>query len=231
MIPIYVNVFNRLTMTRTLCAQLANLPNADVVIIDNNSTWIPLLDWYSNECPHEVIRLRENLGKHAPWLSGVVGSNPADVYGVTDCDLDLTGVPLDLLDVLSQPLDTYTKVGIGLRIHDLPDWQSEVVKWESQFWQRPVTVLDRLYFRSLIDTTLCLYRRDTPDKTAMTVVGIPTLRSGGDYIARHAPWYLDCLNLDEENANYFTTASGTATWKPKGQALSAGYSGKPVRFR
>jgi hypothetical protein len=222
--PIFVNTFNRLTTTRILCEQIAALDNAVPVIIDNASTWEPLLEWY-DDCPFEVIRLRENLGHHAPWLSGVVGQDSSPVYGVTDCDLDLTGVPVDAIEMLTGPVRRgYIKCGLSLRIDDLPPWQAAVKTWESRWWKRSSHA--GRFYHAAIDTTFALYRSDTAHAICMQVVGVPSLRSAPPYTARHVPWYLDGENLDEENANYFATANASNSWRPHGKQLSAPYTGR-----
>jgi hypothetical protein len=223
MIPVIVNVFNRLTTTRKLCEQIAALDNAVPIIVDNASTWEPLLDWYQH-CQFDVIRLTENMGHHAPWKSGTIDGLVSSFYCVTDCDLDLQGVPADLMDVLRIPLTSCIsgacgtkKCGVSLRIDDLPASQTDVVKWERQFWRS--SVAGGRYYRAPIDTTLCMYPAALPASRAMQVVGIPTLRAGEPYTARHMPWYLDPTNLDEENANYFATANSSNSWRPEGDKL------------
>lgn len=226
MTPVYINVFNRLTTTRNLCEQIAKLKGAEVVIIDNASSWEPLLDWYA-ECPYEVIRLRENLGHHAPWLCGAVSQDSAPFYCVTDCDLDIDGVSSDVLSVLASAFDWRSgkpvKSGLSLRIDDLPPWQREVAGWEARFWKRQVAN-DSRFYHGEIDTTFAMYESTTPQSVATRVSGVPSVRLGPPYSARHMPWYLDCLNLDSENENYFATASRSNSWKPAGQSLSANYT-------
>lgn len=228
MTPVYVNVFNRLTTTQILCEQISALTNAVPIIIDNASTWEPLLDWYDH-CQHEVIRLRENLGHHAPWLSGVISQDSSPVYGVTDCDLDLAGVPVDAIAVLTAGLGNgILKCGLSLRIDDLPPWQNGVKEWESRWWKAPV--IGGRYYRAAIDTTFALYRADTRHDVCMMVANVPSLRAAKPYTARHVPWYLDAENLDAENANYFATANESNSWKPSGKSLAATYT-KPARRR
>lgn len=226
MIPVYVNVFNRLTTTRNLCDQISRLDGAEVVIIDNDSTWEPLLDWYAT-CPYEVIRLKENLGHHAPWLSGVVGQGTARYYVVTDCDLCIADVPDDVLTLLAKPFGWgrgVVKSGLGLRIDDLPPWQAGVAAWETR-WSRRIVEQDPRFYWAAIDTTFAMYSHDTPFAEATKVVRCVSTRTAAPYLARHMPWYLDCEDLDEENANYFTTANASNSWKPDGKALSASYIG------
>jgi len=226
MIPVYINVFNRLTTTRNLVEQIKRLPDAQPVIIDNDSTYGPLLDWYASN-PCDIMRLRENLGHHAPWVSGVVDGDGASWYVVTDCDIDIDGVPDDVLSVLQQPFRWEqrrpVKSGLALRIDDLPEWQSEVVKWESRWWRRRLSRATDWY-RAPIDTTFAMYQRGTTLQQVQDVVRTPCVRLGGAYQARHMPWYLDCENMDEENAHYFATANRSNSWKPRGKSLTASYS-------
>ena len=226
MTPVFVNVFNRLTTTRTLCDQIAKLEGAEVIIIDNDSTWEPLLDWY-NDCPFEVIRLHENLGHHAPWICGAVEQGSSPFYCVTDCDLDLTGIPFDALEVLQRPFSmpriNVIKCGLSLRIDDLPPWQESVRTWEQRWWRRPVC--GGSYYAAAVDTTFASYRRGTDFSTATSVANVASIRAAMPYTARHVPWYLDGENLDEENANYFATANASNSWKPNGKALAAPYAG------
>ncbi len=226
MTPVFVNVFNRLTTTRTLCEQIAKLDGAEVVIIDNDSTWEPLLEWYE-DCPFEVVRLRENLGHHAPWNCGAVNQDPAPFYCVTDCDLDIAGVPADALEVLQRPFSMpgmdVVKCGLSLRIDDLPAWQQSVKTWEQRWWRRPVA--GGAYYAAAVDTTFAMYQRGTDQDIATSVAGVTALRAAMPYTARHVPWYLDGENLDAENANYFATANASNSWKPNGKALAAPYTG------
>lgn len=226
MIPVYINVYNRITTTRNLVEQVTQLDNARPIVVDNDSDYEPLLDWYETN-PCEVIRLRENLGHHAPWTSGIIEVDEADLYVVTDCDIDIAGVPLDVLQVLESPFEwdhvRPIKSGLALRIDDLPPWQTAVVQWESRWWRQKVFTASNWY-RAPIDTTFALYQRGTTMRQVQDVIRTPAVRLGGEYQARHMPWYLDGENLDEENTNYFATASGSNSWKPSGKALAASYT-------
>lgn len=230
MIPVYVNVFNRLTTTRQLVDQIAALDGCEPIIIDNDSTWGPLLDWYDT-APCEVIRLRSNLGHHAPWISGVIRQDAAPWYVVTDCDLDLSGVPVDLIERLREPFTwagrKIIKSGIGLRIDDLPEWQEDARQWESQFWKRPVTPERRHYWAG-VDTTLALYRGGTEERLAQAVwvKGNRATRTGGEYVARHVPWYTNGESLSDEDRNYFATSNGSNSWRPSGKGLRSVHQGR-----
>lgn len=225
MTPVFVVVFNRLTTTKRLCEQLSRMDDVRVVIVDNKSTWPDLLDWYA-ECDYEVVRLAKNIGHHSPWTANLVQRCGSPFYVVTDCDLDLEGVPADLMAVLQQPLTSWhnppVKSGVALRIDDLPEWQTQVKEWESRFWRQRI-VGD--YYAAPIDTTLAMYRANTPVRIATKVAGVRAVRTAGPYTARHVPWYLDPTNLDEENANYFATANSSNSWRPDGNRLVSRFCG------
>ena len=227
MIPVYINTFNRLTTTRNLVEQVKRLPNAQPVVIDNDSDYEPLLEWYESK-PCDIVRVKENIGHHAPWTSGVIAGDVAPLYVVTDCDIDIDGVPLDVLDVLQCPFrwNHYKpiKSGLALRIDDLPPWQTSVVQWEARWWKQRA-VSGSHWYRAAIDTTFALYQRGTTMRQVQDVVRTPAVRLGGEYQARHMPWYLDGENLDEENKHYFATANASNSWKPSGKSLTAGYAG------
>jgi hypothetical protein len=223
MIPCYINTFNRLTTTRELCKQVASLDGVNPVIIDNASNYEPLLDWYES-CDFEVIHLRENLGHHAPWKSGIIKQDNAKLYIVTDCDLDLTGVPRDVVEILKEPFNwvqpnRIIKSGLALRIDDLPDWQTDVINWEKKWWANQVGHDPRFYY-ACIDTTFAMYEQKTPNDIATRVVNCPAVRLAGEYQARHTPWYLDCNNMSEEDIFYFNNANSSNSWKVNGKKLS-----------
>ena len=219
--PVFINVYNRSSTTIKLADQVARL-GGDPILIDNNSDWEPLLDWYST-CPYRVVRLQHNLGHLAPWTSGVVAESKAEFYAVSDCDLDLDGVPDDAFQRLLIPFtwrNGIIKSGFSLRIDDLPPWQHTVKRWESRFWTKR-TPCGQWYY-SPIDTTFAVRERKTPHDIATRVVGVRSVRSA--ITIRHVPWYLDGNNLDEENAHYFATANGSNSWRPNGRGLTASYA-------
>lgn len=210
MVPVYVISFNRLTLLASTVDQLRRFPDVRPVVVDNCSTYPPLLD-YLGRVDAEVVRLDVHLGKNAPWLSGLApGGDP--YYAVTDPDLDLGGCPDDLFEVLRAGLDRYPwalKCGPSLEIDDLPSecpWTADVVAWEGQFW---ADRLDDRYFRAGIDTTLALYRRETPfDAATWTEAG---LRCDRPYTARHLPWYATVVT-DEDRYYVEHMACAEAHW-------------------
>lgn len=186
-----------------MCDRLSQIPQARIIIVDNASTYEPLLEWYKT-CPYAIYRCRENLGQNAAWKSGVVWDwKGGDYYVVSDPDLDLSGVPLDMLDYLEEAYvrwPTVQKAGLSLQIDDLPDHfpqKAEVQKWEAQFWRER---LDPQFYHAPVGHTFALYNRQRP--CVSWLQPMCSVRAAQPYTARHQPWYLDSSNLPEEFLQY-----------------------------
>lgn len=210
-IPVVINNFNRLTPLRDLIIWLEKVGMKNIIVIDNGSTYPPLLTYYSN-LRHEVLR-GQNLGAVALWASkGLWQRIRNDYYIYTDSDVVPDACcPSDAIRMLFDTLRKYPyleKVGLGLRIDDLPDSyekKADVIRWEGKYWQNPISA--NLY-RAAVATTFAMYR-----PRAMGVYWLRSLRTGGAYVARHTPWYEDSKNPTDEERFYAMTAKrGVSTW-------------------
>jgi glycosyltransferase involved in cell wall biosynthesis len=212
-IPIVINSYNRLSCLEALVGRLESLGMKSIVILDNNSTYPPLLDYYAR-CPHRVIRLGKNLGYLALWESGVFEEFRNGFYVYTDCDVvPEDSCPRDFMvkfrDLLRKH-PSVDKVGFGLRIDDLPNHfalKDKVVAHESDFWKKEVAAG---VYEAAIDTTFALYR-----PRAFGGYWLNSLRTGAPYVARHLPWYEDSSNLSAETQYYVKSASKSTHWTVK----------------
>jgi hypothetical protein len=205
--------FNRLTLTKNMCQWLA-MQGHSPIIIDNLSTYPPLIEWYMGECPYMVYMLKENLGHLALWKSGILDNFSDEFYVVSDPDLSLDGIPLDWEEVLRRALDNnpqVTKAGFSLRIDDLPknEYTKEVIKWESRFWQTKQDSLGN--YRSDLDTTFSLYERSR-DFGALPPEGNKfhwAVRTPHPYTARHLPFYntKESILADPEELYYHNSVT------------------------
>jgi hypothetical protein len=210
--PVFITCRDRLTPLVSLVDWLERAGVQRICLVDNASTYEPLLDWYE-KCPHLVIRLEDNLGQLSPWLSDAVNTHArGEAYVVTDPDvLPDDRAPLDAIDHFRRVLDEYPdirKVGFGLRIDDLPRryrFRRQVQAWESQFWLDPLAGASSVLYPAPIDTTFALYREHTP-----ATMG-PALRTGWPYVARHLPWYSSTRHPDEEDRYYSAHARPDVT--------------------
>jgi len=201
-------MFNRLTWPQMLCEELTKR-DCEVILVDNGSIYQPLLDWYK-ECPYKVHLLDNTYNHKSPWTANIVeGEN----YIVTDHDLDISGVPDDMVEFLFKGLrGGAVKSGLSLRLDDLPEneFTDEVVSWERKFWE---TKQDRDgFYHSDIDTTLALY-------SARRLKKVPNffnaVRAPYPYTARHLPWYLTPSTVTEEEDFYSKNLNTCGYWTTK----------------
>lgn len=209
-IPVFIICYNRLRPLKELLGWLSDEGLTNIILIDNSSTYPPLLKFYQ-KTKHTVVRLSYiNAGHTVFWSQGI---NNLLAYNrpfiLTDPDIipdkNSHGATRHFMNLLNK-YGNIVKVGFGLEINDLPDHyalKQNVLHWEKQFWEKPV---EDGVFSADIDTTFALYRPNTE-----YVLG-PALRTGGKYVARHEPWYIDSTNPGEEILHYQKTANSSSSW-------------------
>lgn len=230
-IPIIIISFNQLEYLKKLIDYLLSKGFSNVVIIDNNSTYKPLLDYFNEiESKVKIHRLKKNYGHLVFWkrydLFVKYGNG---YYVVTDSDIvPIANCPEDFLMKFQSILlknKKRMKVGFGLKIDDIPlnnPNRDKVINWESRFWKKKVS---EGVFDADIDTTFALYkpfyhRKNKKFKTA--------LRTDYPFVALHGGWYIDINNLTEEQLFYFKEANNSSSWKidETGKLANADYERK-----
>ena len=214
-LPVYIISFNRLSYLESLVGWLEKAGCTNIHIVDNASTYPPLLD-YLNKTPHTVHRMEKNYGHtvlfDAPEFKDVVDNqyfvlSDPDILPVEDC-------PADFMRFLSGVLERFpktTKAGFGLKFDDLPDsyaLKETVVKWESAFYEKAIEGTKPALYKAPIDTTFALYRPRKEWKNGFA----EAIRTGFPYQARHLPWYKDLNNLTEEDRFYNALDTGSGNW-------------------
>lgn len=207
--PIFVNSRDRLTCLLQLLTWLSNAGYDNTAIIDNASTYTPLVA-FLRECPYPVLRLKRNLGHTALWkireLRSLIRS---EWFVYTDPDiLPRESCPRDVIPHLYVVMNRhpdYVKAGLGLLLTDIPDCyylKQFVLRGQENLYGRQV---EPGVYEADTDTTFSLYRPGTPYVVA------PALRTRGDYQARHLSWYADSAHLDKEDQYYRDHALDTVT--------------------
>lgn len=211
-VPVFIISFNRVGYLRQVIERLEALGFENITIIDNASTYEPLVD-YLGSTPHNVVRLKENLGHLALWKSGNFQRiiererfilNDSDVIPAEDCPADITSHLNELLERYPR----HTKAGLSLRIDDLPDhyaFKQEVLAWEAPFW---VNLLEDGNFESAIDTTFALYR---PGVHCSEEKWWRSIRAAPPYSGLHLPWYKDTSVMGEEDLFYQRAVAGISS--------------------
>lgn len=211
-IPILINNFNRLADLKQLIEALTSRGYDNIYIIDNKSTYPPLLEYYKS-CPHTVFMLNENLGFKALWKSELRKKFCHDYYIYTDSDVvPAAYCPDDFIayffrELKKRPLTR--KIGFSLRIDNIPDHyehKEKVIAWEEKFYKK--LNKDNLY-RAPIDTTFALYR---PHIGLSRSRYVKAYRTAYPYQAEHLPWYNDTRNLSAEEIYYINHSKQITEW-------------------
>lgn len=204
--PIFLIAYNRLDPLRQVVGWLEQAGYRNLHIIDNASSYPPLLEWLAAS-PHTVHRMDQNYGHLVLWDSGrfddiIMHRN----FVLNDCDvLPAEACPPDVVEQLATILQRYpnfTKVGLSLKIDDLPDHYAlkpKVLEWEAPFWEHPLE--DGSLYEAAVDTTFAYYR---PGITPKDPKWWRSLRTAEPLSARHLPWYADTANPTAEDIYYQT---------------------------
>ncbi len=211
-IPIIINNYNRLTTLKKLIEALTSRGYKNIYIIDNKSTYPPLLEYYQ-QCPFTIYKLKENLGFKALWKSELKKKFCNDYYVYTDSDV----VPADYcpdnflahFHRILKEKPFARKIGLSLRIDNLPESyhnKEKVIEWESQFYKHPVS---KELYRAPIDTTFALYR---PYVGLSRSRFVEAYRTAYPYQAEHLPWYVDTAHMPEEEKYYISHCTQKTEW-------------------
>lgn len=210
-IPIIIVNFNRFIYLKRMIDSLETKGYSNIIILDNASTYPPLLEYYK-ECKYEVIKLKENLGHKALRLSGVINRFNNSYFVYSDPDLELIDeCPNDFLSQMLKVLKenpSIDKLALSLKIDDLPECynkKEQVIEWESRFYQEIYKGL----FVADVDTTFALYQPNA-------IIGYDdadfACRTPYPLQCRHLPWYEDSNNISEEDKYYIEHKRQDVGW-------------------
>lgn len=216
LIPIIIISFNQFNYLEKLINFLLSNDYKNIIIIDNNSSYKPLLNYFElMKNKIKVYRLNQNFGHLSLWenkklfrqyIKGYYVLTDPDIVPVSNCPDDFLAYFKSILDNNSQ----FTKVGFSLKIDDIPDTnmnKETVLKWESQFWRNK---LKDGNYKAKIDTTFALYR---PNYVYNKSNFFKSCRTVEPYSAIHGGWYIDTNNLTDEQKYYFENSNNSSTWR------------------
>lgn len=218
-IPVFINCRDRVVCLSKLVSWLLQAGYENLILLDNASTYAPLLRYYEEmrSSAVRIVRLGENLGHEALWKSGILDLLEIKTpYVYTDPDvLPEADCPPRFLQAFVRVLAAHPairKVGAALRYDDITfEGHERMQAWERTLWHVPVA--KDVYFAN-VDTTFALYRNERSYHLG------PALRLGGPYVFRHLPWYYEEAHLPEDEAYYraHANASSTLTTLTQGKA-------------
>lgn len=219
-IPIIIINYNQLFYLKKLVSALLDRGYRNIVIIDNNSDYQPVQEYYKTlDSKFITLELqKDNLGHMVFFKKKKLLQKYAKkgYYILTDADIvPNENLPKDfalhLINVMERHHFNVTKVGFALRIDDLPSFyplKQKVLQWEAKYWQKP---LAPELFKADIDTTFALYkpfyRKRLYENSFMKGI-----RVAGDFTAQHGGWYINPDDMSQEQLHYFNTTNSSSSW-------------------
>jgi hypothetical protein len=216
-LPVFVNSFEQMSYLRDTLRWFACNGFRDVTVIEQGSTYGPLIDWYASSDFSGMARLwwlGKNVGPRRAVRKAASRLGAGRPFIFTDPDLDLPDPPdpefLTRMFALGAAHGV-AKVGLALDLSD-PDKINlchpigrghTIASYFSRFYEHP---LEPHVWRANTDTTFFLHvpQPHLPDFGILqSQPRIPGLRIGGaGFVAGHRPWYFDNGMSTEEEAHY-----------------------------
>ena len=219
-IPIIIINFNQLFYLKKIVHFLLKRNMENIIIIDNLSTYPPLLEYYKTLEGVTVEYMDKNYG-HMVFFEniGLQEKYGKGFYVVTDADIDPNPkLSKDfmrvLLDVITKEFQDVNKVGFALDIDSIPDYylhKDKVLRWEKKFWENQYPKIPSAYYAK-IDTTFAIYKPLYP-KFYNHIDFLKGIRLAGDFTAIHGGWYVDERSPTVEQVYYKNTASSASSWQ------------------
>lgn len=215
-IPILIISFNQLYYLKQLVQYLLNAGYKNIVIIDNDSSYEPLLQYFKEIKDKVTIhRMKENYGHMVFWeQKELFKQYTKGLHVITDADIvPDASCPDNFLKYFSKVLHEHpaiTKVGFSLDISDIPESnfnKDQIVQWETKYWEKKTK---KGLYLAPIDTTFALYRPgyNFNERTFYTAI-----RTQEPFIAKHGGWYIDTNNLTDEQRYFFKHCSDSSSWR------------------
>ena len=220
-IKVVINNRNRLTTTKNMVEKLLWLnPNEEIIIIDNESTYPPLLEWYESlvSIPKlwgkVQIRFCKNEGHLALWATGLY-KELGKHFVYTDSDIELNmNFPENWKETMFSLWMKYQKkVALAIRVDDLPEhyrYKNQVIRNEGRWW---LNEIEKEVYEADTDTTFFLMENFGDNQYQSVRIAYP------DMICRHVPFYHDLNNLDEEEKYYLNNLGTRVTTQYSKQHL------------
>ena len=218
-IPVIIINYNQLFYLKKLVSFLRERKFEKIIIVDNQSNYPPLLNYY-NEIKDDVVieRMQHNYG-HLVFLKNkqLQRKYGRGYFIMTDADiLPNNQLPCNFVDEMLSYLDKYfksvTKVGFALDIDHIPDsypLKEKVISWEAQFWKHEI---EPDLYKANIDTTFALYKPCYPQKFS-NLKFLQAIRIAGNYTALHGGWHVDPNHYTDENLHYINSVQKSSSWK------------------
>lgn len=210
-IPLIIPNFNLLTYTRNLVNWYSwYYPNASIYIIDNGSTYEPLLYWYKEQTDAAIIETGKN--EFIPNLKGFINRLSSPYYAISDPDImPHPSTPPNFMEVFVHAIERqgFHHAGFGLLHEEIPEFNPKkgwIAGDEHGLYSTPVEVMGHTGYKAPIDTTFAVYSRDNGGWSA-PMQAAHWSNSIRLFKAYHLMWHLHPEHINEEMDNYLKTAN------------------------
>jgi FkbM family methyltransferase len=187
-----VMAYNQVTYVKDMVDQLAKY-TTDIIVVDNASTFPPLLSYYDRDFKYTLLRQKTNKG-HGVHTDEFVEKLTGDLYLLTDPDLKFNpNLPDNFIQTLVEVSNYFGayKTGFALCI-DAEDLRTDIefLTGQKTFWRERLDYplnRDLEIYRAGIDTTFCLVNR----KRRVSSNPCNDIRIAKDFTCIHRPWHTD----------------------------------------
>lgn len=188
--------------------------NEKIIIIDNGSSYLPLLKWYEEISEKVEIIYGKNEGHLALWATGL-HKKLGDWFVYTDSDIELNeNFPSNWKEIMFDLCHKHKKkVALAIKIDDLPDhyrYKNQVKRNEGRWW---LNEIERGIFEADTDTTFFLIKNFGDNQYQSVRIAHDNM------ICRHVPWYQDLEQLDDEEIYYLENLGKRVTTQYSKQHL------------
>lgn len=192
---------DRLQCLERLIGQLLVLGYDQLYVLDMDSSYPPLLEYY-NTCKDFTLIPWKNTGHKALWNDGILKEyfGNEQWVAVSDSDIELNiNTPKNFLEEMVYTAKDYrmNKVGLALEYKDITNQylKNIIEPIESQYWKHCIAHPSKEIYLAPVDTTMCVVRPQQP-------FTYNALRIAGNYTCKHLDWYSHWEILTEEEQYY-----------------------------
>jgi FkbM family methyltransferase len=222
--PVIIPTFNNPTFLRSMVDQLIARRHQNIVVVDNGSTYPPMLELLEDIATDATIRrFPTNDGPRRVWEDRSFFDGLPQVFAVTDPDLELSArLPSDFIEQLFELTNQHRvgKAGFALDISEPDQLRQDdfliagrlqkIWEWEGQFWNDEI---QPNVYRGLIDTTFAVYNKEFFDHGEP----LSAVRVAGDFTCRHLPW-LRSFELPAAEVAYYRRTNRHSFYLPHDEA-------------
>jgi glycosyltransferase involved in cell wall biosynthesis len=213
-IPVIIPSFNQLYYVKNTIKQLKRFGLFNFIILDNGSTYPPLVKWFEETKIPVVIDL-SNPGPRTFFTDSEIWERLPNYFIVTDPDLEYNEkTPDSLVDDLIEISETFCfpKIALALDKSDTEAMIPIVEDCEGGYWK---TVIARTKYGDPIydaktDTTFALYNKKfvtRPGLLAWDADFFTAPRIAGRFTCKHWGWYYKKPVPKNEHEYYKNTAT------------------------